>query len=326
MLDEWLDATARASEPAVRFSSCFPFLNRTLYVVPPRSVWPPAATPKVRWKGARFVPLSVVEMLLKGQNISEESWSVDGASEALVPQGAPALFRVSVRTSAAVDRQGASVAPHSSACIEFAPGAGLWMLARFADDQSREKWKQPVSAALRLLGDSGFGGERSQGWGRADVEIADHDTRLLSTNGGGGESGWWVLSLFHPAESDHVDWRKGNYAITTRGGRIESEARWGEAKRPSRMVTEGSVIVSDEEPRGSATDVAPEGFPHPVYRAGYALSIRVPFSSRAETRLQTESFPHIEPPEQKVSPVESPDLQEPADDVDTSPRPEEAGE
>jgi CRISPR/Cas system CSM-associated protein Csm4 (group 5 of RAMP superfamily) len=144
---------------------------------------------------------------------------------------------------------------------------------------------------------------------------------LLGMNGSSGESGWWLLSLFHPSESDSVEWRKGNYAITTRGGRIESADRWGEAKRPSRMVTEGSVIVADEEPRGSATDVAPEGFPHPVYRAGYALGIRVPFSSRAEARLQAESLPHIEP-----APVEAPVVQEPVADIDTAPQPEEAGE
>ena len=63
MLDQWLDATARAPEPAVRLSSCFPFLNRTLYVVPPRNIWPPAATPKVRWKGARFRVRMVLDIL-----------------------------------------------------------------------------------------------------------------------------------------------------------------------------------------------------------------------------------------------------------------------
>jgi hypothetical protein len=29
-------------------------------------------------------------------------------------------------------------------------------------------------------------------------------------------------------------------------------------------------------PQGSAPDVAPEGFSHPVFRAGFALSIRLP--------------------------------------------------
>src|SRR5580693_4050618 len=61
MIEEWLDATARAAEPAVRFSSCFPLQGGTLFVVPPRSLWPPPPSAKVRWKGARFVPLSVVD-------------------------------------------------------------------------------------------------------------------------------------------------------------------------------------------------------------------------------------------------------------------------
>ena len=55
MLDAWLDATARSAEPAVRFSSCFPYQGDTLLVVPPRNLWPPPPSSKVRWKGARFV-------------------------------------------------------------------------------------------------------------------------------------------------------------------------------------------------------------------------------------------------------------------------------
>src|SRR6185295_12064145 len=70
-LEEWLDATARAEEPAVRFSSCFPFQEDTLFVVPPRSHWPPPASAKVRWKGAQFVPLGLVESLVAGQPIGE---------------------------------------------------------------------------------------------------------------------------------------------------------------------------------------------------------------------------------------------------------------
>src|SRR5580692_646408 len=83
-IEEWLDATARSAEPAVRFSSCFPFNGDTLYVVPPRHLWPPPASSKVRWKGARFVPLSVVDGLINGRGPAEDEWFVDGASECLV--------------------------------------------------------------------------------------------------------------------------------------------------------------------------------------------------------------------------------------------------
>jgi CRISPR type III-A-associated RAMP protein Csm4 len=282
MLEEWLDATARAANPAVRFSSCFPFRNETLFVVPPRSLWPPPSpSAKVRWKGAQFVPLSVVDALVNGRPLSDDEWTVDPASECLVPAGERGPFRVSVRSSAAVDRTGAAVAPHSTACLEFAPGAGLWAVAAFSGDEARDRWRDPLQGALRLLADSGFGGERSRGWGRADeMRFTDAGVGIAPPASTGsetsGDTAWWMLSLFHPAESDLVDWQRGNYALTTRGGRIESQASWGDAKKPTRMVAEGSVIVAGTEPRGQAADVAPVGFPHPVYRAGFALAIPVP--------------------------------------------------
>jgi CRISPR type III-A-associated RAMP protein Csm4 len=281
--DAWLDATARASEPAVRFSSCFPFHASTLFVVPPQNVWPPAPSSKVRWKGARFVPLSAVETLLAGKSLNEGAFTIDGPSECLVSTSAPiSPFRTAVRSRAAVDRAGESVAPHSSACLEFSPGAGLWFVATFADDAARARWRQPLEAALRLLADSGFGGERSSGWGRAEMpEITDgHLPNLLwkSRDRGAADAdpAYWNLSLFHPAENEAVDWQRGQYSLTTRGGRVESSAGWGEQKKLTRMVAEGSVLVASSEPRGAAPNVAPEPFPHPVYRAGFALCVTIP--------------------------------------------------
>jgi CRISPR type III-A-associated RAMP protein Csm4 len=284
MLDEWLDATARAEEPAVRFSSCFPFQEDTLFVVPPCNLWPPPASAKIRWKGARFVPLSVVDTLVAGQAIAEDRWMIDGASECLVPLATPPSsgpFRASVRSRAAIDRAGEGAAPHSTACLEFTPGSGLWMVAAFSDDAARERWRNPIEAALRLLADSGFGGERSRGWGHAEMpEIVEGDLPglLLKRAEEATETAYWMLSLFHPAASDAVDWQRGNYVLTTRGGRVESQAGSGEPKKQTRMVSEGSVIFAQSEPRGAATDVAPEAFPHPVYRAGFALALAIPIS------------------------------------------------
>jgi CRISPR type III-A-associated RAMP protein Csm4 len=277
-LEEWLDATARHSNPAVRFSSCFPFHGETLYVVPPRHVWPPTASSKVRWKGARFVPLKVVESILSGKPLSEDAWVVDGESECLLPssQSGATLFRSSVRSHAAVDRSGEGVAAHSSACLEFTPGSGLWFVAAFASESAFEKWNTRFKGAVRLLADSGFGGGRSRGWGRAEMPEFTADPALVSAAPDGVETGHWMLSLFQPSAEDAVDWQRGDYSLTTRGGRIESEAGWGDMKKNTRMVTEGSVLVSSTEPRGSAADVAPDGFAHPVYRAGFALSVAVP--------------------------------------------------
>jgi CRISPR type III-A-associated RAMP protein Csm4 len=279
MLDEWLEATARASEPAVRFSSCFPYQGDTLLVVPPRNLWPPPLSSKVRWKGARFVPLKVVESLAAGKPLSEDGWTIDGPSECLLPFGTSSgPFRVSVRSSAGIDREGSAVAPHSTACLEFTPGSGLWCVAQFSNSAADEQWTKPLTAAFRLLCDSGFGGKRSQGWGRAEMpEITEGLGGLLFNTSE--PSAYWLLSLFHPASSDTVDWNQGNYTLTTRGGRVECDASWGDQKKQTRMVSEGSVLVSASEPRGAAADVSPEGFPHPVYRAGFALTIPIPLKA-----------------------------------------------
>jgi len=381
-LEDWLDATARAAAPAVCFGSCFPFLEEYLCVVPPRTVWPPAPagiSTNVRWKSARFAPLEVVRAVLAGQKLDESRWSLDGTSECLAPAGRPGPFRTSLRSSAAVDRLTGAPERHSIACIEFRAGCGLWTVASFLDQAARDRWQAPVKAAFRLLADSGFGGERSRGWGRSEppeflegdlpdmllpppphsgagrgthdlggsaclptalpaaehvadsvaapsdqspfpasapdeiqaqaaasavssvevgssvavlemeapvetlVEFAPSEPEpetetepAIAATVAGAPQSHWLLSLYTPAPADTVDWRRGNYSVLTRGGRVESSAGSGGLKKQLQMIAEGSVLSAASEPRGSATDVGPDGFPHPVYRAGFAVAIPLP--------------------------------------------------
>lgn len=312
-MEAWLAATAAAPEgPAVSFSSCFPFLDETLLVTPPSTLWPPpmgAQAARVRWKGARFVPLGVVSALLAGEPLHEDRWCVDGMSECLLPAGRPGPFRISMRSNAAVDRFTGATDRHSTACLEFRPGAGLWTVVSFAEEAAASAWSEDLRAAFRLLADSGFGGERSRGWGRSEApeftegalpEIilppaaaqqptppaeAEHTVNGEASDAPSGVfqpaspdpgTSHWLLSLFSPGPTDQVEWTRGNYSVVTRGGRIESPVRSGELKKEVNMVVEGSVLVAGETLRGAAPDVAPDGFPHPVYRAGFALSIPLP--------------------------------------------------
>ena len=279
--EEWLQATAAsAGAPAVRFSSFFPFIGETLLVVPPRNLWPPPESTKIRYKGAHFVPLSVIESLLSEKTIDEDRWAVDGESECLVlaNQGR-GPFRVALRSSAGVDRlQNASVEVHSTACLEFTSAGGLWTIVQFADEAAASRWQESVRSALLLLADSGLGGERSRGWGRSEAPEWRKWTPPEST---AAEQAHWLLSLYTPAENDAVDWKRGNYATVTRRGRIESSARWGEPKQPTTMIAEGSVLLASSELRGTASNIAPEGFPHPVYRAGFAVTVPIPWKVAA---------------------------------------------
>src|SRR5207245_1598818 len=87
---------------------------------------------------------------------------------------------------------------------------------------------------------------------------------------------YWLLSLFVPTANDAIEWERGDYSMVARGGRVESPVRSGELKKLQNMVAEGSVVFAAVAPRGSASDVAPEGFPHPVYRTGFAVAIPLP--------------------------------------------------
>ena len=135
---------------------------------------------------------------------------------------------------------------------------------------------------LRLLADTGLGGERSRGWGRSErPEITEGRAPDLLVPGAaeppdGGTGAWWLLSLFTPAEEDQVDWGRGSYSMIVRGGRVESRSAWGAEKRLTRMVAEGSVLLAGHAPKGTTQDVSPAGLPHPVYRCGTAFAVPIP--------------------------------------------------
>jgi len=387
----------------------------------------------------------MVESILAGKRLNDNQWSVDGASGCLMPVGKPGPFRTSVRWNAAVDRLSGTSERHATACIEFREGCGLWTVVGFRDEPARDQWQEAVKAAFRWLADSGFGGERSRGWGRSEMpefvegtlpgliieykrrtaspaveeppseeppiteppptedpepepeppieeppneemsisalprtddpeseseppveetglpqteEIAigaatvwerfdapEPDSEIaaqevvtgvepesgeiapevepltepaseivagepLPEGHGSDESGpapetdtditasvrapeltepmqvapvstgplqaHWLLSLFTPAADDAVDWGRGSYTVLARGGRIDSPAGSGDLKKQIQMVAEGSVLYADGVPWGVAADVAPDGFAHPVFRAGFALAIPLP--------------------------------------------------
>lgn len=272
--DPWLETTASIG-PAVYVSSLYPFLGRTLYVVPPRTIWPPAASPRVRWKAASFVPASVVSDLLAGKSLSDERWEVDPRSKCLIPSGGVPPFRIAQRNAAAIDRlHPGAVEPHGTACLEFNHNAGLWAAVVFASEDARAQWESPIKAAFRLLADSGIGGERTRGWGRSDApEFQDGEfPKLVMPNleSTAEASGYWLLSLYSPGASDRIDWSAGSYDLTLRAGL---------GTQTLRMAVEGSVLASASLPQGQSVNIGTDS--DPVYRAGFACAVPLP-TPRAE--------------------------------------------
>lgn len=290
-MEEWLNATADPfRDPAVRFTSAFPWQRQLLYVPPPRGLWPPeGASSRVRWKGAALVPAPLAGAVLRGERIDEDAWELDGLCGCLIPassRSGTGPFRFLHRSCAAVDRvTGGHALPYLAGCVQFAPASGLWCAAQFATQTAYAVWGPRLEAAFRLLADSGIGGMRSRGFGRA--RSVDFQAGLLGDLLFGPKpappagSGWWLLSLVTPAPGDPIRWDQGDYALLRRSGRVGSLAGGGLRKRTSRMLAEGSVIVSPRPPRGAILDVAPEGCPHPVLRAGYAVAVPIPWAGNA---------------------------------------------
>jgi CRISPR type III-A-associated RAMP protein Csm4 len=88
---------------------------------------------------------------------------------------------------------------------------------------------------------------------------------------------WYLLSLYTPGSLDAVEWSRGAYSLVERTGRVDSPQGSGQTKKSLRMVAEGSLLLTATPPVGAAQDVAPDGFPHPVYRSGFAVAVPVPY-------------------------------------------------
>lgn len=299
--EEWFAATAASESSAVRLSSLFPSFEKLLLAPAPASLWPPSGLSRLRAAGAHWIPLSVVAGLAAGKPFNEDHWEVDGVSACLVRRarrGAQQgfLYRVALRSQAAVDRvDHGNIAVHQSACLEFGPGAGLWCVAEFADGPATELWRSRVHACFRLLADTGLGGRKAQGWGQFTIDAAEsgetaelllgpvaaapapQETVEPASPAPAQETAYWLLSLFTPAEADRIDWTRGSYRLVERGGRTGSSAGPGARKLEVSMVEEGSVLFAAAPPQGRAIDVAPEGFAHPVYCAGFAVSVPIPW-------------------------------------------------
>jgi CRISPR type III-A-associated RAMP protein Csm4 len=329
-LGDWLEATVRRVDgPAVAFTSLFPFGSDGLFAPPPATLWPPppgqVTTPspvflsKLRWKAARFVPVTLVETILLGQNVLADQWLPDAQTGCLLRRDRPSLspFRFASRTAGAVDRATQSaVQIHTSACVEFESGAGLWTMARFANAGAEEQWGERVRSAFRLLADTGFGGKRSSGWGQTQAPefqagswpgvLMPKLARRLQSNSGEATDTHWLLSLYSPSPADAVDWSGGDYSLAVRGGFVHGT---GESKKLVRLVTEGSVLAATQELAGAAVDVAPESAAHPVYRSGFALALRLPVIELAQSRKDRE-------------PVETPSEPEALEQPPCAPEPE----
>ncbi|GAB5045817.1 type III-A CRISPR-associated RAMP protein Csm4 [Thermodesulfovibrio sp. TK110] len=184
-------------------------------------------------------------------------------------------FKKEVRPRVTIDRDTSQSSIYFCGSIRFQKEAGLYGLVAFREEKFIEEFK----TALKLLGQTGIGGERTFGYGMFEVEefkpVDGVFEKILKSDA----SAYTLLSLYHPSDEEMniLAQKLIAYTIKRKKGWITSGRTALAIKRKSvGFLKEGSVLA--EPVRGAMVDVTPEEvFPqlltHRVYRYGYAFTV-----------------------------------------------------
>lgn len=181
-----------------------------------------------------------------------------------------ALWRVAVVPRVTLDRQTSASQIWFFGQVVFKKDAGLWCAVRYRDENLRHR----VEACLRLLGDSGLGGERGSGFGLFAVEVSE-TVSLPEAEG----AGYCVtLSPCCPTAQQVqtlIDDRCA-YDLLPRRGWIGSPEGGNLRRKSVWMLSEGSVLRwTNGVAPGTLVNVKPAPCPHDVWRYGYAFPLGV---------------------------------------------------
>lgn len=167
---------------------------------------------------------------------------------------------------ATVDRISKASTLYFCGRLHFAQGCGLYFWA----DIRQDGYDEHLLSALDFLSEEGIGGERTT-HGRFELECATAELSEAKTNNQD-ETMFLTLSLYHPTKEEVCSKKVlvgGCYDIIERRGWVDSPDGRGFRHKGIRMFLEGSIFKRPV--LGDISEVQPDGFPHPVYRYGFAF-------------------------------------------------------
>jgi CRISPR type III-A-associated RAMP protein Csm4 len=234
-----------------------------------------------RIKKIRFIATSIYEKIAAGQHLSFTEDYFDLSKQILFSrpsEKAPKILEKEIRQRVYVPRPGETnqdSVPYFIEIIHFHPRAGLWFMLEVDDNAFFNK----LEAGLRILGDSGFGTDKSVGNGQFQQSISE-----ISLNVPDKPEGKMLISLFcPPQEAIQTEYLKKSAFLTEkRSGYIVSaqNIRFRHFRRKSiYMFAEGSIFPASMPDVGKVVDLKPETLEqmHPVWRDGTAIFL--PFNN-----------------------------------------------
>lgn len=259
---ETLLSTFRGDLPPFKISSAFPYCLDEYYLPAPYGT---GELHMYKLKETPFLELYDFLDLASGnqQSILKKDL-INPLENILFQQIAP---RVSI------DRISAATNVYQVTGWQFKEEGGLYFIIDLHDNALNEK----LHLCIKMLGDSGFGGDRSVGYGLFDAEIHPINDAAgwldLFQKRSGENIVYFTLSLCCPSTEEAKE--AVSYQLLSRKSWIFSHSSAKQLKRREcKMIAEGSLFRNLI--KGQLVDVTPSEFTeHNVYRYGLGMMIDV---------------------------------------------------
>ncbi len=273
-------------------TSAFPYADNVYFFPKPltfRESKDTTDNARKKIKKVRFISQSIFQDIVAGnsQNFDKENlingeniWVSAEEKEQLKKSIDEKLniISTSTRPRVTIGAQNAGSEIWHVETVQFNTNCGLWFAAQFDSDATKQK----VETLLRVLGDSGIGGERNAGYGQFTFEPITN-FQLPATED---STQFVTLSPICPKSPEQLEHlRKGDsaYTLTPLTGWVGSPGTHKKRKKVN-MFAEGSVLNSYDEPIGRLVDLRPDGFTHPVYRYGYAWQVSINVGGNSDSQ------------------------------------------
>lgn len=287
---DWF-ADAESDSAPFFLTSAFPFAGRLRFFPKPAAL---PATLRVRDDGykalkrVRFVSERVFAALVNGEPVAfrvedcingKSTWVTEEEKAQLMgwtddATGDIVLWATAVVPRVTLDRVTLASEIWHFGEVRFVEGTGLWFAVDFNRDHG-DALQRRFESVLRLLGDTGLGGERGAGRGLFSLSAATEgpipDVQEAHR--------FVTLSPLCPRDRIQLE------ALTQPGAAYELMPRRGWVTSPEAsnlrrktvwMLAEGSVLTGNPRQRaGGLVNVKPDVCPHDVWRYGYAFPVGV---------------------------------------------------
>ena len=254
-------------------TSTFPFAKDVYFFPKPLML----STPSKKSKRVRFVSQSLFQNIVSGNPPEfNENQLVNGEEVWMTPEEREQLetsddedftiWTTNTRPRVTLGSRNSGSEIWHVQTVQFNTNCGLWFAAQFDSDETKHK----IETLLRVLGDTGIGGERNAGYGTFDFTETTLEIPTPETG-----SQFVTLAPICPKSPEQLTrLLTGNIAYTLNPltGWVSSTGTASRRKQVN-MFAEGSVLHASDTHIGRLVDLRPDNWEHPVYRYGYAWQV-----------------------------------------------------